>query len=747
MVAACTNANAANLDGLPKSASTESRNVSEHMRASLLVDAGGADDNAEGRVGVLFELEPGWHAYWQNPGETGLPPEFEWSGRRANGEQVVEGDFGATQWPTPIPFKGGGTGLVSYGYADQVLLMNPVADFRSLKSVSVDASILICADECIPVGFTLSRDLLAKQPAVTADAERALFAKFAEQVPRDATALDDGLAAHYSSAELAAGDVFEGAIAIESCKTQDPNCIAIVPSPESNFFPDEPTDEALSFAFVRAVPHPEQPSVTLLRFRATLESDLDELPSEIGGVLQVKGRDGEQYAVSLALPFPASGQAATGSSIEIAPAWMAAADQLGSGATAETAGALSGMQLLRVILLALIGGLILNGMPCVLPVLGIKICSAAELAQHDPAELRRHGFAYLAGVLASMATLALAVVMLQAAGTSVGWGFQFQEPLFVAAVACVVVLFALNLFGVFEIQIGTQRLSEVGATTQGTTRSFFDGLLAVVLATPCTAPFLGTAVGFAFAGGASMIFAIFLAIGAGLAAPYTLICFIPGWSRFVPRAGNWMLRLRTGLGFLLLATAVWLIWIFGRTAGVDGQATLLAVLVALSFVVWLFSWTQARPTATLAAGVSLFFLSGLTLNTIEATPIEEASDVWVNFNADAIDATLAQNQPVFVSFTADWCITCKVNERGVLAEAQVRAALSDGGFRWFRGDWTQRDEIIRKELARHGRAGVPLYLVYDPNSPNQPEVLPEILSVDVVLNALTSVHPIGNSGS
>jgi DsbC/DsbD-like thiol-disulfide interchange protein len=343
MVAACANDDTADLDGLPKSASTESRDVSEHMRASLLVDASGADDNAAGRVGVLFELEAGWHAYWQNPGETGLPPELNWSGRRANGKEAAEGDFGATQWPTPIPFKGGGSRLVSYGYADQVLLMNPVADFGSLADVSVDASILICADRCIPVNFTLSRNLLAKPLAVTADVERALFVKFAEQVPREATALDVGLAAHYSSAELAAGDVFEGAIAIESCKTRHPNCSAIVPSSGSTFFPDEPTDEALSFAFVGVAPHPEQPKVTLLRFRATLENDLDELPAQIGGVLQVKGRNGEQYAVSLALPFPAAGQTTTGSSIEIAPSWMTAADELGPGSTAETAGALSDM--------------------------------------------------------------------------------------------------------------------------------------------------------------------------------------------------------------------------------------------------------------------------------------------------------------------------------------------------------------------------------------------------------------------
>jgi thiol:disulfide interchange protein DsbD len=347
------------------------------------------------------------------------------------------------------------------------------------------------------------------------------------------------------------------------------------------------------------------------------------------------------------------------------------------------------------------------------------------------------------------------VVALQAAGTRVGWGFQFQEPIFVAVVTSVVVLFALNLFGLFEIQFSTGSLSQVGARSTAVTRSFFDGLLCVVLATPCTAPFLGTAVGFAFAGGPASIVSVFLAIGAGLAAPYLLICMVPAWARFVPRPGNWMLRLRSGLGFLLMATAVWLIWIFGHSAGVDGVTRLLALLVVLAFGAWLLGWVQSlalpRASATVVAAMLVVCVAGLDTVRVHAESrgaattadpatapgsSEGQSPNWAPYDRLAIERTLENSQPVFVSFTADWCITCKVNERLTLADDRVELALQEMGFKTFRGDWTERDEAIRAELARHGRAGVPLYLVYDPRAPAEPVVLPELLRVETVLESL-----------
>lgn len=726
-----------------------------HVRASLLIDRGpeaaAAGSTRVRRVGVLFDLEPGWHLYWKNPGETGLAPELDWQVESSVSWNAQVASVHETQWPVPVRFAGSGSGIVSYGYAEQVLLASDVSGVGASAHFQVDGSVLICKDECIPVDFSLERADEAGEAAADQKKEEGLFEHYRQRVPREPGTLGISLSAAYSRADLQPGDGFEAAIAIESCDSSRADCDGIVAAPSDTFFPDEETDEVLSFEVLGSDPHPTRKDVSVLRIRGNVESDSDESPMQIAGVLRLATREGAMRAVEVRLPFPARGSPDASGSMEVAPAWLdAGASPPPVAEVVQPAASSTAIQWLRILLLALVGGLILNGMPCVLPVLGIKICSAAEIAQHDPRELRRHGLAYLAGVLASMAALAIAVISLKAAGASVGWGFQFQEPMFVAVVAVIVVLFALNLFGVFEIQIATSRLSEVGANAQGPTRSFFDGLLAVVLATPCTAPFLGTAVGFAFAGGATLIFATFIAIGAGLAAPYTLVCMIPGWSRYVPRAGGWMLRLRAGLGFLLLATAVWLLWIFGRTAGVDGQAALLGVLVALSFGVWLFGWiqTQARPTATVAAGLALVVFGGVAINKIDVTsqpPAAQAGDeAWADYDPIAISGALDAGEPVFVSFTADWCITCKVNERGVLADPEVRNALDRHGFRWFRGDWTQRDELIRTELARHGRAGVPLYLVYDPRNPTQPQVLPELLSVDLVVEAFVSARQSGN---
>jgi thiol:disulfide interchange protein DsbD len=402
------------------------------------------------------------------------------------------------------------------------------------------------------------------------------------------------------------------------------------------------------------------------------------------------------------------------------------------------------------VLLALVGGLVLNAMPCVLPVLAIKVFGLAELAQHGRAEILRHGIAYTAGVLTSMLALAGVVVALRAAGTSVGWGFQFQEPIFVAAIAAVLVVFALSLFGVFEFRLDATRLASAGAAAVGARRSFFEGLLAVVLATPCTAPFVGTAVGFAFASSTATIAAIFLAIGLGLALPFLLVCAVPAWAKLVPRSGPWTVQLRIALGFALLGTVVWLLWVLGRSAGADAQAALLAYLCALAAGVWVFGAIQRSERASPAriAGVALLALALLGLRSLPISAMPPAGgsatslgELGRRFSSDDVAAARARGAPVFVYFTAEWCLTCKVNEHVVLDDARVRAELEQRGFEVFKGDWTRRDEAIRMELARFGKAGVPLYVFYGSGETAQPMVLPELLTVDLFINALQQVAP------
>jgi thiol:disulfide interchange protein/DsbC/DsbD-like thiol-disulfide interchange protein len=701
----------------------------QHIDAQLVLDPGGR------QAGILFDLAPGWHLYWRNPGETGLATELSFS---AAGTR-----FTPLPWPAPRRFESPDTGLVSYGYEDRVLIASRFDSLPETGVLRAEADVLICKSECIPVEFEWSEpihELLAGAEPVRA---AALFKEFETRHPVLPSERDVVVDAHYSRSHVRPGDAFEFALAIKSCASRTASCShhrIDASNPRVGFFPGPGFAEDVELVAEPISTTRGTEGQLLLSLRASLAPEAEGTVQRLEGVLGMTDAMGRPVALVVDLPFPHA--PSDSESAALGRHWLVAGEDALDPAPGDT-----DLSVLHVLLLALLGGFLINGMPCVLPVLGIKICAIAELAHRDRRELRRHGVAYGLGILLSMSALALVVIGLQAAGTRVGWGFQFQEPIFVAIVSAVVVLFALNLFGVFEIQLASARLDEIGREASGVSRSFFDGLLAVILATPCTAPFLGTAVGFAFAEGPAMIVCIFLTIGLGLAAPYGLVCLIPGWARFIPKPGNWMLRLRTGLGFLLLSTAVWLVWIFGQSTGVNGVTQLLSLLVALSFGSWLLGQVQRlqQPRAILgtSGAVLLVAIGGLNLIHVKAEPssalpeTRQYDDGWIEFDPQAIEATLASGRPVFVSFTADWCITCKVNEKMVLDAKSVRRELAGQGFATYRGDWTRRDEVIRKELARHGRAGVPLYLVYDPRQPNRPQVLPEILDASLVIGALS----------
>ena len=382
------------------------------------------------------------------------------------------------------------------------------------------------------------------------------------------------------------------------------------------------------------------------------------------------------------------------------------------------------------LLFALLGGLLLNLMPCVLPVLTVKVLGMLRLAG-EPRAARKHGWAYGAGVVGSMLALAGVVLAFRAAGTELGWGFHLQEPRFVAAMAILLVVLALGFFGVVHFRVSTVRLGEQVDASEGLRRSVGEGVLAVILATPCTAPFLGSAVGFALTQPAWMILATFAMVGVGLAAPFVLLVHVPALLERMPKPGAWMEVLERLLGFALLGTAVWLIWVYGQTMGVDGVAILLGATLVIAMGVWAFGrWPGWRAGAFggLLAAASVAALA-------VQTPLEaHAHDEWRAWEASAVRAELASGRPAMVVFTADWCVTCKVNERFVLQSDEVRAQLDDVAV--FVADWTQRDERIRQELSRHARAGVPLTLLYRPQAPESPEVLPELLTTEIVLDAL-----------
>jgi len=396
---------------------------------------------------------------------------------------------------------------------------------------------------------------------------------------------------------------------------------------------------------------------------------------------------------------------------------------------------------LHVLLLAFAGGLLLNGMPCVLPVLAIKALALAELRRHGRRAALAQALAHSVGVLVSFWLLAGCVLALRAAGTAVGWGFQFQEPRYVAALGCLLVLLASNLFGVFEFGGGGGRLAGLGSGATGARRSFFDGLLTVALATPCTAPFLGTAVGVALASPPLGIVALFSTIGLGLALPLALATALPGVAARLPRPGPWMSELRVVLGFALLATAIWLVWVTGRASGVDAVTALLCLLLAVAVGAWLYGALQRRgrsPRPSLALLASVVGLA-LAVDVLQVEPESPARASFLHaapYDRQQIAAALRDGRPAFVYFTADWCITCKVNERLVLRDPRVRSALQESRFAVFAADYTLRDERITSELARFGRSGVPLYLLFAPGAPDAPRLLPELLSVRGLLAAL-----------
>ena len=412
--------------------------------------------------------------------------------------------------------------------------------------------------------------------------------------------------------------------------------------------------------------------------------------------------------------------------------------------------------------MALIGGLILNFMPCVLPVIAIKVMSFLEEAESAPGRVRMQGLAFTAGILSSFAALALLVILLKAGGASVGWGFQFQQPIFVMFMAVLILVMSMSFFGLFYFNPGAMgggKLDEL-AEKEGFSGSFFKGVLATVLSTPCTAPFLGTALGFAFAASPVEIAAIFIAAGLGMSSPYILLMINPQWLRFLPRPGLWMDKLKQGLGFVLLATVIWLV--NGVLSSQTGNAYALNFsyfLSVVAFCVWLIAnftdlnSTGARKAKVYGLAAAILALSGWLLlfdgkgdlNAQKQNPQEPgqqeqsqqtAHDGYLPFSTRALEESLNQGKTCFVDFTADWCQTCKANEKLVLATDTVKQKLQADGVVTYKADWTKQDPEITALLQKFGRAGVPLYVIFPGKAPDKPIVLPELITVDLVVDKL-----------
>ena len=390
---------------------------------------------------------------------------------------------------------------------------------------------------------------------------------------------------------------------------------------------------------------------------------------------------------------------------------------------------------------AIIGGLILNVMPCVLPVISLKIFGFVSEAGIESKKAFWLSMAFSLGIISCFAALAAIVVLLRAAGSQIGWGFQFQDYRFIMVISCLVFAFALNLFGVYELSVSAQATRGLAnlARGQGYGAAFFQGVFATVLATPCTAPFLGTASAFAFAQSGWVTFLVFLFIGLGMALPYLLLAINPKWLRYLPKPGEWMLRLKQCMGFLLAGTLLWLMWILGQMRGVDAVVQLGAFLLVIAILAWIKGsfWTpiSSRRSRALAIIAMVFVL---LLATVSYGFVTKPSQlIWQPFSKSTLDEALAAGKPVFVDFTADWCITCKTNERFAIDTPQVRQEFLKRNVVALKADWTKGDPEITEILKQFGRAGVPMYLVYPGGSKEtQPVLLPELITSQTVLDVL-----------
>ena len=695
--------------------------------AHLVVESETIQPRQPLRVGILFEVAEGWHVYWRNPGDSALPTRIIW--------QVEDARFGEIRWPFPQVFREPGTGFTTFGYEEQVLLSQSIrinARLDGPVELAANVRFLVCAEVCIPGRVDLRRTVVLGAPPAPDAKASALFDHYQARVP----APHDGSAriveARYSQDAMRPGDSFLVGIGVRACKNvRDCDLDALRSlDPSELFLPYDQHNPRLRPLGVQRFP--DQQDGTLIALRGHIAPDAPTRTAEpLQGLLAIPGSG----YVEVSLPFPTAPAPAEITRIDTS--WL---DPRVTEHSTQIA-----ISLAYAFGLALLGGLILNLMPCVLPVLAIKLVGLSELVHEERKRATALGFAYALGIQASMGILTAGVLLLRQAGVAVGWGFQFQEPVFLAAITVLVVLFACNLFGWFEIGTNIGRLDALGRRGSDLQRSFFDGFLAVALATPCSAPFLGTAVGFAFAGGPGEIATIFAAIGLGLALPFLAAALAPGLARWIPAPGPWMVKLRTVLGLALLATSGWLLWVLDRTAGDAAQRGLLVVLALVALGALGFGRLQRnrpgepqRLAGLCAAGAIVLAIALLPLEPkrTDANNTVKSAIPWQEFDPAAITTTLRDGKPVFVYFTADWCISCKVNEQLVLEHADVVEAFADFGVVTFRGDWTLRDETIRAELARHGKAGVPVYLVYDPSRPERPQLLPELITVDVMLKAL-----------
>jgi thiol:disulfide interchange protein len=668
------------------------------VKPELLADTSAIVPGKPFNVGLLLRMAPGWHTYWKFSGDAGLPTEVKW-------KLPASWKIGEIQWPIPLKTIDPGD-IQTYGYVDEVLLMQEITPPQRLDSssakLSADANWLVCEKICIPGSATSQLELPVSATSQPANTE--LFARYRRLLPQNWP----GANLASTKWERVGSDL---RLKVTSATPAKYPAVDFFPLPDEGAVVGHPAIEARN----------ENEIV----FRIPIESAPKNLSSMAGLVVFSQQPNGDDRA-----------------------AW-----QITTAPVVSAARPAAARGVFTFLLFGFIGGIILNLMPCVLPVISLKIFGFIQQAGQSRQKILRSGIAFALGIFAWFLALALLLIGLKGGGRDVTWGgFQFTNAYFVLALSVIVLVFALNLFGVFEISLPQSMTRGLLSTSERKDflGSFFQGVFATVLATPCTAPFLGTALGFAFTQSPTIILAMFIAIAAGMSAPYLLLSAQPGWLRFLPKPGPWMLHLKQFMGFLLLATLLFLLYVLGAQRGVEGAIWASCFLLVISVACWM-KGAFAVPTASaakrglvLVLTLVLVFASGIYFIGDKFQSAKVASgDLqlrggWQAFTPERLQAELEQGRTVFVDFTAAWCLTCKFNEANVLESQDVRDAFQRHGIVKLKADWTNGDPAITKLLQHFGRPGVPLYVLY-PGKNEEPIVFPELLTKGMLLEKVQTV--------
>ncbi len=662
----------------------------EHLTAELTSLSPQVAVGGTVQAGLVLTIEEHWHVYWVNAGDSGEPPKITWT--------LPPGiTAGPMQFPAPQRLPLGP--LMDFGYEDQVafpVLLSAAPGMKPGK-VHLDARVtwLVCASQCLPGKAHLGIDLdvvpgpLPPSPMVGA---------LGESITGLPKPLPEGMSV------TAVGDANQIYLNIKSGS----------PEQDAEFYPFD-QDQIANAANQKLESRPD--GVTMWLKRASDPAGpLDgppsaTLPKTLHGLVKFSATEAYEFTVPV-----------TAGTI---PAFAVKASPVAGAADLSAFSAIG---------LAFLGGLLLNLMPCVFPVLFLKGLALVNSSGEEKSRQRAHGLVYTAGIVVSFWVIVAALLILRAGGRELGWGFQLQSPGFVAVLASLVFFLGLSLAGQFELGLSLTSAGGDLAKKQGLTGSFFTGVLATVVATPCMGPLMGAAVGFALAQPTWLTFVVFTALALGLALPYLALTMQPQWTRFLPRPGAWMETLKQATAVPLFGTAIWLTWVYGQLYSKDGinrMVPLLVCYLVLAIAGWVLGKWPARWGSGIAAVLLILLAIALPLRKVTVETLE-----WQPYTQANFDAARATGKPVFIDFTAAWCLSCQVNEKAVLQSAEIESTLITNHVVLLKADWTQYDPVITRELAAVGRSGVPTYVMYPPGKVSNPDVLPEFLTKDVVLKAI-----------